>query len=111
MDEQNEVKVGYLGMCNLDDCWDAAVIDFCRTRYPLALEPILVRTSTMELNVIYAIIVPPYELSDDTLTAIYEQGVVKCYTVGKEYAYGNARLTWRNPNTGEYFIPKEEIRA
>ena len=87
---------------NLDDCWDAAVIDYCRTRYPLALEPILVRTSTVKLNDIYAIIVPPYELSSDPLTAIYEQGEVKCYTVGKEYAYGNARLMWRNPNTKEF---------
>ena len=49
-------------MFNLDDCWDAAVIDFCRTRYPLALEPILVRTSTNELNDIYAI-VPPDEFN------------------------------------------------
>ena len=83
-----------------DACWDAAVVDFCRSRYPLSLEPILVRTSTMVLNDIYAI-VPPHELSADPLTAIYEQGVVKCYTVGSENAYGNARLKWRNPNTKE----------
>lgn len=86
---------------NLDDCLDAAVIDFCRTRYPLSLEPILVRTSINELNDIYDI-VPPYALSPDPLTAIYEQGVVKCYTVGLEKAYGNARLKWRNPNTKEF---------
>lgn len=102
MDEQNEVKVGYLGMCNLDDCWDAAVIDYCRTRYPLALEPILVRTSANELNDIYAI-APELHLLRPwcSLTAIYEQGEVKCYTVGLEKAYGNAQLKWRNPNTGE----------
>ena len=88
----------------LDDCWDAAVIDFCRSRYPLSLEPILVRTSTNVLNDIYAI-VPPDELHEacawHPLTAIYEQGVVKCYTVGSENAYGNARLMWRNPHTKE----------
>ena len=109
-----------MGMFNLDNRLDAAVIDnrvdaavidFCRTRYPLSLKPILVRTSTNELNDIYAIVVPPYEWREDPLTAIYEQGVVKCYTIGSENAYGNARLMWRNPNTGEYFIPKEEIKA
>ena len=92
------------GQLNLDDCWDAAVIDFCRTRYPLALEPILVRTSVREINDIYAI-VPPDESNEVCvaypLTAIYERGVVKCYTVGLENAYGNAQLKWRNPSTKE----------
>ena len=92
-----------MGMHNLDDCWDAAVIDFCRTRYPLAVEPILVRTSTNAINDIYAIIVPPYVLRSEPLTAIYEQGEVKCYTVGVEHAYGKARLLWRNPNTKEVY--------
>ena len=99
-------------MFNLDNRLDAAVIDFCRTRYSLALEPILVRTSTNEINDIYAIVSPDeFQWREEPLTAIYEKGVVKCYTVGSENAYGNARLMWRNPNTGEHFIPKEKIRA
>ncbi len=97
-------------MFNLDGRLDAAVINFCRTRYPLSLKPILVRTSTDEVNGIYAI-VPPDEVNNSgawyPLTAIYEQGEVKCYTVGMERDYGNARLKWRNPNTGECFIPIE----
>ena len=101
-------------MFKLDDCWDAAVIEFCRTRYPLAVEPILVRTSTNEINDIY-LIMPPDELHDafgwHSLYAIYECGEVKCYTVGYEAPYGNARLLWRNPNTKVLFMPKEEIRA
>ena len=72
-------------MLNLDDRWDAAVIDFCRTRYPLAVEPILVRTSANKLNDIY-FIVPPDELYEECswypLNAIYECGEVKCYAVG-----------------------------
>lgn len=95
------------GQLILDDCWDAAVIDFCRSRYPLSLEPILVRTSTNVLNDIYAI-VPSDELHEacawHPLTAIYVQGEVKCYTVGSENGnskYGNARLMWRNPHTKE----------
>ena len=105
-------------MFNLDDCWDAAVIDFCRTRYPLALEPILVRTSTNELNDIYAI-VPPDEFNAEgawyDLNAIYECGVVKCYTLNVEDSVCNyvryRRFIWRNPNTKVLFMPKEEIRA
>lgn len=100
---------------NLDDCWDAAVIDFCRTRYSLALEPILVKTSTNVLNDIYAI-VPPDELHEAgawyPLNAIYECGVVKCYTVkvgDSVYKYDehSGMFIWRNPNTKVFFIPKE----
>lgn len=106
-----------MGMFKLDDCWDAAVIDFCRTRYPLALEPILVSTSTNELNDIYAI-VPPDELHKARawydLTAIYECGVVKHYTVMVEDQVCNyvhyQRFIWRDPNTKVFFMPKEEIR-
>lgn len=101
-------------MFKLDDCWDDAVIDFCRTRYPLALEPILVSTSTNELNDIYAI-VPPDELKWCDLTAIYECGVVKRYTVKVEDSVCNyvhyQRFIWRDPNTKVFFMPKEEIRA
>ena len=89
--------------------WDAAVLAFCSTRYPLSVEPRLVRTCTRELNDIYQIVPPDALLSDAALTAIYEQGVVKCYTVGYEAPYGNARLLWRNPNTKVLFMPKEEI--
>ncbi len=90
---------------NLDECWDAAVVDFCRSRYPLSLEPLLVRTSLNELNDIYAIVPElPVSRAWYPLTAIYEQGEVKCYTVGLENAnntFGLARLMWRNPNTKE----------
>lgn len=92
------------------DFWDDAVIEFCRTRYPLSVEPILVKTSTNELNDIYKK-VSPDELHEAgvwlTINAIYRAGMVDCYAVGHEAPYGNARLLWRNPNTGEFFVPKE----
>ena len=96
-------------MFNLDDRWDDAVIDFCRTRYPLAVEPILVETSTKELNDIYAI-VPPVELAWCDLIAIYERGVVKCYTLVAVYFCNDVRyqrFIWRDPNTKVLFMPKE----
>ncbi len=105
------------GQLILDDCWDAAVIEFCRTRYPLALEPILVSTSTNEINDIY-LIMPPDELHDafgwHSLYAIYECGEVKCYTVDVNSVCKydcDRRFIWRNPNTKVLFMPKEEIRV